>query len=530
MIGNPLRVKDIISEMERGGIRIPEIQRSYVWKRSQIAKLLDSLYQGFPTGSILLWDAPDAVQMRDMATELGREVRADFAPKIVLDGQQRLTSLGRIFDPSTPRQDRVLFSVVDESFEPFSPRHAADPRWIDVTEVLGGNVNELDVLDGLQHAGIVAHDDKATRRAIHDRLKRLSAIREYQYPVEIVREDSLETVTEVFIRVNSGGTRLREAELALARLAWKVPGSIVGPFERVEDECEERGFDLDARFLMRALVSTATRQSRFRDLKAFWERPAKQIEDAWSRTERGLKRALDFVEGNVGIPGSELLPSSFSLIPLSVIFADRNELDGNESRELKRWFLIANAFSRYVGASETTVNQDLSVLGPGSNNIQGLLEQAIRTLRAEPIVTVGDLEGAGTTSPFFPLSYLAAINAGATDWFTGITIRRDSFALDHQIEYHHIFPRKQLNALGVDRYMRDDLANIAFLGQKANRRISAKKPFDYLEEIAEHDPLRLESQCVPMDRSLWQLDRFPEFLTARRQLLVDAMNSVLAID
>ncbi len=84
MIGNPLTVDDIISELHQGNIRIPEIQRSYVWKRSQIAKLLDSIYHGFPAGSILLWDAADAVISREIATSLGQGTRPDFNPKMEL--------------------------------------------------------------------------------------------------------------------------------------------------------------------------------------------------------------------------------------------------------------------------------------------------------------------------------------------------------------------------------------------------------------------------------------------------------------
>src|SRR5262249_62193559 len=231
MVGNALKIKDLISELTRGGVCIPEIQRSYVWKRSQIARLLDSIYRSFPTGSILLWDTLQPTQMREMATNLGREIQPDFNPKIVLDGQQRLTSLGRVFDPATPKQDRIIFNVLDEIFEPYSPRNASDPRWIDVTQLLTDEVDELDVLDRLEKAEIINPGDRDTRKELHNRLKKLAGIREYQYPVEIVREDDLEVVTEVFIRVNSGGTRLREAELALARLAWKLPGSIVGPFE-----------------------------------------------------------------------------------------------------------------------------------------------------------------------------------------------------------------------------------------------------------------------------------------------------------
>ena len=528
MIGNPLKIKELISEMNQGSIRIPEIQRGYVWKRSQIAKLLDSIYRGFPTGSILLWDTKQEIIFKDMQTNLGRNVKPDFIPKIVLDGQQRLTSLGRVFDSTTPKQDHILFNVINEIFEPYSPRNSVDPRWLDVTRLLTEELPELDALYHLKDAGVYASDDREAEREIHKKLKNLSAIREYQYPVEIVREDDLEIVTEVFIRVNSGGTRLREAELALARLAWKLPGSIVGPFEKMEDACEERGFDLDTRFLMRSLISTATRQSRFRDLKAFWERPVEEIERAWKKTEKGLRLALDFVEGNVGIPGSEFLPSQFSLIPLAVVFSERQQLSGDEERTLRRWFLLANSFSRYVGTSESTLNQDLSILGSNCENIAGLLDLMLRDLRSEPKISSQDLERAGMSSPFFPLAWLAAVRRNATDWFKGIRIRNDSFAEDQNIEYHHIFPKKLLNERGVDRYTRDEIANIAFLGQKANRRILARKPTDYLAEIAEHDPARLEAQFVPMDRSLWELDRYEEFLASRRQLLADAMNEVLA--
>jgi len=151
----------------------------------------------------------------------------------------------------------------------------------------------------------------------------------------------------------------------------------------------------------------------------------------------------------------------------------------------------------------------------------------LRDLRSEPKVTPEDLERAGTNSPFFPLAYLAVIRRDATDWFRGIKIRRESFSEDQNIEYHHIFPKKLLNARGMDRYVRDEMANIAFLGQKANRRISAQEPKVYLAEIAEQDPRRLGDQFVPMDRSLWELVRFEDFLAARRTALAEAMNEVL---
>jgi hypothetical protein len=528
VIGHPLGVEDLISDIKNDEIGIPEIQRNYVWKKPQIAKLLDSMYRGFPVGTILLWDTSLGVEMRELKAGIAAHKKPDFRPKIVLDGQQRLTSLARVFDRESPKSDRILFNVLNAAFEPYSPRNGADPRWIDTTEVLAEDLSELHVLEALEEARVVAHDDKEKREEIHNRLKRLKGIRGFQFPIEIVKDDNLETVTEIFIRVNHGGTRLRDAELALARLAWKLPGRIVGAFEKLQDAFVERGFDIDARFLMRALIVVATRQSRFRDLKAFWARPAEEIDRDWRRTERGLRNALDFVESNVGIPGTDLLPSRFTLFPLAAVFADRDYLTGEEERSLRRWFLLANSFSRYVGSPETTLDQDLRALGPTSENVTQLLEQCREDLRGNELVNSTDLARAGASSPFFPLAFLAVTAGGAVDWFTGIKIRRDNVNEDQKIEYHHIFPKKLLDAKGTDRYERDELANLAFLGQRANRRILAKEPSEYLAEIVEHDPARLEAQFVPMDQSLWHIERFGEFLTARRSMLAAAMNEVLA--
>jgi hypothetical protein len=527
LIGHPLRVEDLISNVKTGEIGIPEIQRGYVWRRTQIARLLDSMYRGFPAGQILLWDTTLAVEMRALKADLAPSSKPDFRPKIVLDGQQRLTSLAKVLNPESAKNERILFNVLSGTFEPYSPRNGSDPRWIDTTEILTGQVSELDVLDRLEELGVVGHGDRPARNEIHERLNRLRSIRRYEFPIEIVKEDDLETVTEIFIRANSAGTRLREAELALAKLAWKLPGRIVGAFEALQEACVERGFDIDTRFLMRALIVVATRQSRFRDLKALWGRPPAQIDSDWRRVERWLRRALDFVEGNVGIPGSGLLASQFTLFPLIATFADREQLTGDEQWALRAWFLRANAFSHYVGSPETTLDQDIRAMGERSENVMGLLDKYHQDSRGNDQVTANDLARAGINSPFFPLAFLAVIAREAADWFTGIKIRRSNFSEDQNIEYHHIFPKKLLNTRGVDRYVRDEIANIAFLGQRANKRILAREPSDYLAEIAEQDRVRLESQFVPMDQTLWHMDRFETFLAARRELLAHEMNQVL---
>ena len=123
--------------------------------------------------------------------------------------------------------------------------------------------------------------------------------------------------------------------------------------------------------------------------------------------------------------------------------------------------------------------------------------------------------------------YLAIVKNGAKDWFTGVKLKKNSFTEDQKIEYHHVFPKKLLNARNVDRYIRDEMANIAILGQRANRSILAKEPKNYLADIAKTDRARLESQYVPVDSHLWDIKKFNDFLVARRKLLASAMNRIL---
>jgi hypothetical protein len=169
----------------------------------------------------------------------------------------------------------------------------------------------------------------------------------------------------------------------------------------------------------------------------------------------------------------------------------------------------------------------LTVLGEKCEGISAMLDRLLKDLRGEPKLSAEDLERGSTNSPFFPLSFLAVCRNGAKDWFTGVKVKRDTYSEDQNVEYHHIFPKKLLDEQGIDRFARDEMANLAFLGQKANRKIRATEPAIYLAEIAEEAPDRLEAQFVPLDPKLWSLDRFEDFLKERRRMLAQAMNEVL---
>jgi hypothetical protein len=140
---------------------------------------------------------------------------------------------------------------------------------------------------------------------------------DYKYPIEIFKTDDYDQVTELFVRINSGGTRLRAAELVLAQLALRLPGALVETFEKAIDEYDELGYELDARFLIRALIVSGTGQSRFRYLSEFWKKQPSEIRKIWKNARRGIDAAVNFVRQNAGFESSDWLPSLNALIPLA---------------------------------------------------------------------------------------------------------------------------------------------------------------------------------------------------------------------
>jgi hypothetical protein len=526
MIGHPLKVRELLDEIARGDVLLPEIQRAYVWKGPQVAKLIDSLYREYPSGQVLLWDAINLPITKNLDGVTTPVLPSVGRPKIVLDGQQRLTSLFKAL--GSVREDdgrlEVYFNVETEQFQLYLKRLSADPRWIAVREVVTGQKGELEILQRIAGAGGPGLNDPRSQEYLN-RLQRLRKIGEYKFPIEIFKSDDYEEVTELFVRINSAGTRLRAAELVLAQLALRLPGAIVEMLDEAMDEYEEVGYELDTRFLTRALIAVGTGQSRFRYLTEFWRKPAKEVHDIWSRARKGIDSAVNFVRQNARFESSEWLPSFNALIPLAAYFVKHPSITPNVEVALLRWFYVASLRSRYSGSGETAMDEDLKAIG-AEDPIAQLMKNVVPS-GSSVRVTADEFDDAGSRNPLFPLTYAAARKAGAKDWFTGVALAKDVVGEDHEIQFHHVFPKALLDKAGVARKDRDEIANLAFLAARPNRKISKRPPHQYLAEIAAKHPERLEAQCVPMEPALWELDRFQDFLAARRELLAEAINKLI---
>jgi hypothetical protein len=559
----------LVDMYKRGEMRLPEIQRHYVWRATRVRDLLDSLYRGYPSGSILMWETDEPVPTRDFA--IAQDSNAFAGRKLLLDGQQRLTSLTAVLngEPVSVRGRKrpidILFNLehpegppsdgtdvesdedspvtpddelADESeeaedgeqgiqeklsrrtFVVASRNLLSQPQWVSVSEVFR-TANDAELLE---KAGIESFKDPRFQR-YSDRLKKLRAIKQYPYVVHVLeRTMSYEEVTEIFVRVNSLGAKLRSSDLALAQMTSRWP-NLLKQLEAFQEECEQSWFTIDLGQLVRAIVVFATHQCLFRSVAGT---PVEKLKKGWEEAKEGLRFAINFLRTNTGIEDESLLSSPMFIHALAAVSRIKdNKLTAAEQRALLHWLLVANARGRYSrGSTETLLNEDLAILFR-TGDVAALIEPVKRQfgrLHVEP----GDLAGRGVNSPLFSLAYLALKAGGAKDWYSGLGLSLTHQGKLHFIQWHHIIPKSLLKAQGYETGEINEIANMAFITGQTNRRISNKDATGYLADVvAKQGEGTLSSQCVPTAAALWDTTRYRDFLALRREQLAARMNAFI---
>ena len=559
-------VEELVGMIERGELRLPEMQRRYVWRATRVRDLLDSLYRGYPSGAILLWESDEAVPLQDFA--VAQQGNPYQNTRLLLDGQQRLTSLSAVirgepvkvrgrqrpidllFNLEHPDHLAVVTEVEEDGAEADDDDRTGDeadssddelqrrfdqmtfvvatkqleqqPHWVKVTEVLKTDSDR----PFLKRAGITDLDDPKSER-YSQRLAKLRGIRKYVYRMDILeRSLSYDEVTEIFVRVNSLGAKLRSSDLALAQITAKWRGSLQ-TFQAFQTRCAGHGFDLDLGIHLKNMVAFATGQSRFLTVGNL---TLDTLQQAWKTCEPGMDFALNFLKSNVGIDNPALLSSPFMVVALSYFGHKRNyELDPAEAARLRYWVLVANAKGRYSrGSSESLLDQDLATMrqGGGASELIDRLRLQVGRLDIGP----DELEGRSQRSALFKTMFLAFKAAGARDWKSNLAIALKHQGTQHRLQFHHIFPKAVLKGSYTSRET-DDIANLAFIGGKTNRQISDTPPVDYFPGlIAKAGQAAFDAQCIPVEPHLLDLPSYKAFLNERRVAISRRLNEFLGAD
>jgi hypothetical protein len=522
-----MKISTILDHIDSEHIALPEFQRGYVWNRDQVRGLFDSLYRRHPVGGLLVW-ATDS----KTATHRGDGALAAGVVKLLLDGQQRITSLygvvrgkpPKFFDGNTQAFTGLRFHLETEAFGYYQPlKMQDDPLWIDLTALMQKGTAGLGEFVGhlSQNAALAAKVGDYVGR-----MSRLLGILEIDLYVDEVTgaDKSLDVVVDIFNRVNSGGTKLSKGDLALAKICADWPEARDTMKEALRGWAAS-GYHFNLDWLLRSVNTVLTGEAKFSFLH---EKSAEEVQDALKRATQGINTCLNLISGRLGLDHDDVLFGRFA-IPVIVRYLDQRggPLDAMERDKLLFWFVQAGMWGRFSGSTESFIDLDLAALESEDDVLEKLLEQ-LRLWHGSLRVEGGHFTGWSLGARFYPVLYLLTRMGEAKDWGTGLPLKSSLLGKMNRLEVHYIFPKAQLYKWHYTRPEVNALANFCFLTKDTNLQIRDRLPEVYFPEIEANHPGALASQWIPMEPELWKVENYRDFLAARQELLAAETNKRMA--
>jgi hypothetical protein len=524
-----MQIKTILDQIDIGAMALPEFQRGYVWNREQVRGLMYSLYRKHPVGSLLVW-----VTKTDNADARGDQTLQPGSVKLLLDGQQRITSLyglirgkpPKFFDGDKQSFTGLHFNLETETFEFYAPtKMRDDPLWISVTEMMADDTGP--VMQKLLQTPALAPKLATYLGRMND----VSNIRAIDLHIEEVagEDKTVDVVVDIFNRVNSGGTKLSKGDLTLARICAQWPQAR-DEMKRLLAKWRKARYSFTLDWLLRGVNAVTTGESLFSAMKDI------SIEDfkhGLDTTEKMIDRILNLIAGRLGLDHDRVLGSRFAIPLMARYFSQRGGklADQAERDRLLFWYVHTLLWGRYSGSTETVLNKDLEAIEAATskkeNNALDQLIGLLRENRGDLRLRESDFAGSTKGNRFYPLLYLMTRVCHARDWGTGDELSGHLLGHLSTLQVHHIFPKKVLYDAGFKKRDVNAIANFTFLTQETNLEVSKRDPAEYLPHYSKRNPGTIESHWIPTDPKLWRVEHYREFLAERRKLLAQAANTFL---
>lgn len=511
------KISTILAQIDSGRLALPKFQRGYVWNGDDVRKLMDSLYRHHPIGSLLVWATEGEVEHR------GDQNLASGEIQLLLDGQQRITSLYGIirgkppnfFDGDKKAFTGLHFNLESETFAFYKQSEMKNnPLWLDLSRLM-----------------IEGSDGPMVKSISNDHINKLLRLfsihndREIHVDTLTGNDMNIDTVVEIFNKVNSGGRTLSDGELALAKIGASWPDARE-EMQSILRRWAMNGYDkftLD--WLLRNVNAVLTGEARFFHLH---NQTKASIKKSLKRTERSIDHALNLIADRLGLEYGGVLAVN-NAIPIMARYIDRKGgmlTTKIEQDRLLYWYFQSAIWGRFSGSIETTLNQDLLAIDDLDNAIENLIEK-LRLSRGNLRIEAAHFGGVQRNARFYPVLYALTRVGEAKDLGIGIPLKRNLSGNMNALEVHHIFPKALLKDNGYTKMDWNAIANFCFLTKATNLKIGKQEPAKYFPEVERNHPGALASQWIPEDPNLWKVEKYHEFLEARRNLLADAANKFL---
>jgi len=532
-----MKISTILEKIDENQLFVPAFQREYVWKREDAKNLLDSLIKEYPTGTMLTWETNDPPELK------GKHVynEKQGAVRILLDGQQRITTLYMLIKAEIPpyytppeisNDTRGLYvNVGTLELEYHSPaKMKKEPRWQNITDIFKRRIRAKDIIRQLEEKGETV--SRELDDLIDDNLRKIENIVERDFPEQTIPvRASVREAIDIFYKVNASGVSLTDAELALAQISgyWPQARDI---FKKKLSDLEKMGFVFKLDFIVYVLLGCLYHLgSDMRKLHA--PENNENIRTAWQRLEsQVLDYVVNIMRSHAYIDHTHEINSVYALIPIIVYCFDKKgqHLSDTEIRKMIKWFYYSQIRNRYISQLPQKLDYDLRIVTESASPFDELLGVIAEERRLE--ISPDEFIGHDIRHPLFGLIRWYFKSRGAVCFTTGLELRQN-MGSKYQLERDHIFPFSLLKKKGYGKENRikyslaQELTNRAILTRIANRTKSDEEAYDYLSSVKKAFPKALELQCIPEDESLWSIDRYQDFLSARRKILAEKLNEFL---
>ncbi len=518
-----LTIREILDLVPRGQIRIPAFQRGFVWDPEMVAFLMDSIYKGYPFGSLLLWRTREQLKHERQLGPFSLPDRdPDYPIDYVLDGQQRITSIFGVFQTDLDADPEVEWANIyfDLSADP----DAQESQFVALKQ------DEFDErrhfpLDTLFRA--VEYRRSTERFGDRDLLRiddMQARFKEARIPFQSLTTEDHAKVAIVFERINRMGVPLDTLQL-LTAWTWSEDFDLQREFEELSEELEPFGFagvGQDSNLLLRCCAAILSGDA---SPTALVELRGADVRDRFAEIVNGVKGAIDFLQLNLKVQTLGNLPFSTILVPLSVFFAtpgDRVVQVTNEQRaRLVRWFWRSCLSRRYSSGVLRNLREDIA-------SISLVRDQRPNTLGDFPV----EIQENFFTSTSFRMNtvntmtfILLLAQQSPLNFISGQPIALDSVLRSYnRSEFHHLYPRAFLTNENIPSREQSVLANFCFLSKADNIALGGPAPSVYVQGMApEHEEILQRALCPP---SLFD-DDYERFLLERGEILERAAQALM---
>lgn len=523
-------IETLLVWVKSGEIAIPEIQRPFVWDASKVRDLMDSLYQGYPVGYVITWRNPN-VRLKDGSTAEGK--------KVLIDGQQRITALtAAILGDYVVNKEykririKIAFNPIEEKFDVQTPVILKDKTWIsDISEVLNGTVNSFGYINTYLKNNPDVDQDKVV-----EAINNLFNLTKKQIGlIDLAGDLDIETVTEIFIRINSKGVVLSQADFAMSKIAandnygGQELRKAIDYFSHLAVAPEFYQFikDNDADFaktdyfqkmawlrsenedlydpsytdVLRVAFTSQFNRGKLSDLvsllsgrnfetRTFEEQIAKESFEKLSTgigqfiNETNFKRFIMIIK-SAGFISPKLIRAQNALNFAYILFLKLREKGENPAKiekYVRRWFVLSLLTGRYSGSAESSIDYDSKQIA--NKPFEQFLEEVEAANLSDAFWNASLVQSLDTSvgsSPYF-LVYLASQVKTTDKGFLSKEITVGDL-ITYRGDIHHIFPRDFLKKNGMERGKYNQIANYVYMQQEVNIAIGNKAPDVYFSEV-----------------------------------------------